>query len=167
VTKLNAAILGTAHDGQPLEAVIKAARKSDKAVFNNAAQAWNHGFYWKSMNPAPGKPSAELTAAIARDFGSPAKLVAALVEAGEKHFGSGWAWLATSKGGALAIAETHDGDTLADGATVPLLTIDVWEHAYYLDRKNERPAYLKAVSKLLDWGFASEQYAGRRWTYPG
>ena len=112
-------------------------------------------------------PDAELAVAIERDFGSVATLEAQLAERGAGHFASGWVWLA-SRDGRLTIEETHDGDTLADSPFNPLLVIDLWEHAYYLDRQNLRPDYLKAViGELLDWSFAAANFArGTSWTYP-
>ncbi|MDP3674594.1 MAG: superoxide dismutase [Novosphingobium sp.] len=169
IDKTNKAAEAMAMAEASLEEIIAAAkRKGDKPAFDNAAQAWNHGFYWHSLSPAGGKPQGELAAAIDRDFGSLDKLSQDLKARGEKHFASGWVWLA-EKGGKLSIEETHDGDTLALGDKKPLLTIDLWEHAYYLDHKNERPKYLAAViGGLLDWEFATRNFAAvGMWTYPG
>lgn len=152
-----------------LEEIIAAAKKKgNKPAFDNAAQAWNHGFYWHSLTPKGGTPTGELAAAIERDFGSLAKLSAELAAHGEKHFASGWVWLAAANG-KLSVEETHDGDTLALGPKKPLLTIDLWEHAYYLDHKNERPKYLEAViGGHLAWDFAARNFAsGETWKYPG
>ncbi|MFC4294224.1 superoxide dismutase [Novosphingobium tardum] len=168
VTKTNDAIAGTELETAPLEQIIKAAKdKGDKPLFNNSAQTWNHGFYWHSLSPSAQTPSGELADAVARDFGSHEEFAKALQEKGEKHFGSGWVWLA-STGGKLSIEESHDAETLALGDALPLLVIDVWEHAYYLDHKNERPKYLKAViGQHLNWEFAAANLAsGKRWTYP-
>ena len=167
VDKTNAATKGTDHADKPLEQIIAAARAGDKKLFNNAAQAWNHGFYWHSLSPEQTAPEGDLAAAIDCTFGSLDHLKAELATRGADHFASGWVWLA-SDGSALSIEETHDGDTLADAGKLPLLVIDVWEHAYYLDRKNERPKYLEAVTgELLNWDFAAENFArGNRWTYP-
>jgi Fe-Mn family superoxide dismutase len=159
--------LGMAEAG--LDEIIAAVeRKDDKPAYNNAAQAWNHGFYWHSLTSDSAKPSGELADAIDRDFGSLRALIDELKARGEKHFASGWVWLAAS-GGKLSVEETHDGDTLAIGDKRPLLTIDLWEHAYYLDHKNERPKYLKAVlGKLLNWEFAASNLAAsENWKYPG
>lgn len=168
VEKVNEAITGTPNADKPLEAIVAAARGQDQSLFNNAAQAWNHGFYWNSLTPDAGEPEGELADALARDFGSVDEAVVQFVDRGTKHFASGWVWLAAD-GGKLSIEETHDGDTLGDGSgKTPLLVIDLWEHAYYLDRKNERPRYLEAVTRnLLNWRFAASQLAGERWTYPG
>lgn len=165
--KANAAIEGTELEGKPLEDVIAAARGSDQGLFNNAAQSWNHGFYWHSLSPQSQEPSGDLAAGIDAAFGSLADLKAKLVERGTGHFSNGWVWL-VSKGGALSIEETHDGDTFADRDAVPLLTIDLWEHAYYLDYQNVRPDYLKhVVEERLNWSFAAENLArGSAWKYP-
>jgi len=167
IDKTNAAIAGTGLDGQPLEAVIADARGGDKGLFNNAAQSWNHGFFWHSLAPSSEGPSGELGDMIDKAFGSLADLNAKLAEKGTGHFASGWVWLA-EKNGALSIEETHDGDTLADSGFNPLLTIDLWEHAYYLDHQNARPSYLKAViENHLNWDFAADNLArGSAWTYP-
>ena len=169
IDKTNEAAKAMGLADAPLEDIIAAAKKAgDKPAFNNAAQAWNHGFYWHSLSPAGGKPGGALGEAITRDFGSLAKLCAELQTRGEKHFASGWVWLALVEG-KLTIEETRDGKTLALGAKKPLLTIDVWEHAYYLDYKNERPKYLKAViADHLNWEFAASNLAAMEtWKYPG
>ena len=165
--KTNAAIAGTDLDGKPLEDVVRAARGGNQGLFNNAAQSWNHGFYWHSLCAAETSASEELSSMIDDAFGSIDELKKQLQERGAGHFASGWVWLA-EKGGLLSIEETHDGDTLADQGVNPLLTIDVWEHAYYLDHQNARPKYLEAVvTDRLNWAFASENLArGATWTYP-
>jgi Fe-Mn family superoxide dismutase len=165
--KTNAAIAGTDLDGEDLETVIARARGTDQGLFNNAAQSWNHGFYWHSLSPQTQHPGEDLAAKIDAAFGSFDALKDKLADRGAGHFASGWVWLA-EKGGALSIEETHDGDTLADSGFNPLLTIDVWEHAYYLDHQNQRPAYLKAViGEHLNWEFAAENLArGSAWRYP-
>ena len=168
IDKTNAAIDGTDLADKSLEDGVAAARGSNQGLFNNAAQSWNHGFYWHSMAPEGGSPSDELASLIDDAFGSLDDLKAKLAERGAGHFASGWVWLA-EKGGKLSLEETHDGDTLADQDFNPLLTIDVWEHAYYLDHQNKRPEYLDQVIKgKLNWGFASENLArGETWKYPG
>ncbi len=167
IDKTNSAIEGTAHADKALEDVIAAARGSDQGLFNNSAQSWNHGFYWHSMAAEETSPSDELVSMIKDAFGSVDKLKEELKSRGAGHFASGWVWLA-EKGGKLSIEETHDGDTLADSDFNPLLTVDVWEHAYYLDHQNKRPAYLDAVvGDKLNWSFASENLArGETWVYP-
>jgi Fe-Mn family superoxide dismutase len=165
--KTNAAIEGTAHADASLEDVIAAARGANQGLFNNAAQSYNHGFYWHSLAADTTTASDELTAMIDAAFGSTDDLKAKLADRGLGHFASGWVWLA-EKNGKLSIEETHDGDTLADSDFNPLLVIDLWEHAYYLDHQNKRPAYLDAViNQKLNWAFASDNLArGTTWKYP-
>ena len=167
IDKTNAAIEGTDLAEADLETVIAKARGSNQGLFNNAAQSWNHGFYWHSMAESETSASDELKAMIDEAFGSIDALKKALADRGAAHFASGWVWLA-EKDGKLSIEETHDGDTLADKDFNPLLTIDVWEHAYYLDHQNARPKYLEAViGSKLNWSFASENLArGTTWQYP-
>lgn len=168
VDKTNAAIDGTDLAGASLEQIIAAAdAKGDKGQFNNAAQSWNHAFYWNSMSPDAATPTGELAAAIDAAFGSLDKLKAELAAQGTAHFASGWVWL-VSRGGKLAVEQTHDAATFATGDAKPLLVIDLWEHAYYLDHKNLRPDYLKVViEKHLNWTFAAENLAREgTWTYP-
>ncbi|RVQ67089.1 superoxide dismutase [Croceicoccus ponticola] len=169
VDKTNAAIEGTDLADASLESIIAAAdEKGDKGLFNNSAQSWNHAFYWHSMAPSNDGPSGELKTAIETAFGSVDALAEKLQSAGAGHFASGWVWLAADGDGKLSIEETHDAGTLAIGGKNPLLTLDVWEHAYYLDHKNVRPDYLKAVTtKHINWDFAAENYArGSIWSYP-
>ena len=168
IDKTNAAVEGTDNAGKSLEEVIAAARGTSQGLFNNAAQSWNHGFYWHSLSPSGGSPSGDLASKIDAAFGSLDALTTKLAERGTNHFASGWVWLA-DRGGQLTIEETHDGDTLADSGFNPLLTIDVWEHAYYLDYQNVRPDYLKAVlDGHLNWEFAAENLArASAWKYPG
>ena len=167
IDKTNAAVEGTEMANDDLETVVAKARGSNQGLFNNAAQSWNHGFYWNSLAPESGNPSEELKSMIDDAFGSVDELKKQLKERGAGHFASGWVWL-VEKGGKLAVGETHDGDTFADQDANPLLTIDVWEHAYYLDHQNARPAYLEAViENKLNWSFASENLArGTTWKYP-
>jgi superoxide dismutase, Fe-Mn family len=168
VKKTNAAIADTPLADAALEAIIQHADDNkDHKLFNQAAQVWNHGFYWHSLSPKPGKPDEALSAAIERDHGSLEALLTNLSEMAIAHFGSGWVWLAMHDG-AVVIEETHDASTMATGSAVPLLVIDVWEHAYYLDRRNLRDAYVKSVTeKLLNWDFANNNFAnGTVWAYP-
>lgn len=167
IDKTNAAIAGTDMESDPLETVISKARGSNQGLFNNAAQSWNHGFYWHSLCESSGNPSDELASMIDQAFGSPEELAKQLKDRGAGHFSNGWVWL-VERGGKLEIAETHDGDTMADQDCNPLLVIDLWEHAYYLDHQNLRPAYLEAiVDQKLNWSFAAENLLrGSTWTYP-
>ena len=168
IDKTNAAVEGTQHEGKALEEVIAAARGSDQGLFNNSGQSWNHGFYWHSLCPEAKSPSGDLSGKIDEAFGSFDELKSKLSSRGAGHFASGWVWL-VDRGGKLAIEETHDGDTLADQDMNPLLTIDLWEHAYYLDHQNARPSYLESViENHLNWDFAADNLArGRTWKYPG
>jgi len=152
-------IAGTALEGQPLDAIVKAAagKPEQVAIFNNAAQVWNHDFYWNSLSPkGGGAPGAALRERIEAAFGSVAELRTAFLAASAAQFGSGWVWLAQERsGGKLAVLKTGNADTPLTSAThVPLAVVDVWEHAYYIDYRNRRADYAAAVfDKLLDWGF--------------
>ncbi|MFK4873884.1 MULTISPECIES: superoxide dismutase [unclassified Novosphingobium] len=165
VDKLNAAIDGTDNAGKSVEEITKSA---SGPLFNNAAQTWNHGFYWHSLTGEKTAPSEALLAAIESDFGSLDALLEALSNEAVNHFSNGWAWLVV-EGGKLKVISTHDADSALVKGVNPLLTVDVWEHAYYIDQMNKRPAYVKAVlENLLNWQFASENFdRGTPWTYPG
>jgi len=160
VDTLNKLVQGTKYADMKLEEVVRATAGAsdakDKQLFNNAGQVWNHDFYWRSLTPAKTQPSGKLDSAIAAAFGSKDELIAQLAEAGKTQFGSGWAWLA-SKDGKLSIEKTPNAETpMAKGVNC-LLTVDVWEHAYYLDYQNARPKYLEAVlGKIINWEFAAE-----------
>jgi Fe-Mn family superoxide dismutase len=145
---------------------------SKKKVFNNAAQAWNHAFFWNSMSPEKQSPSGDLAAAIEADFGGLDKLKEAFVTEGVGHFASGWVWLVV-EGGKLKVISTHDaGETLPRPGATPLLVCDVWEHAYYLDHQNNRKGFLEAwFDTLANWSLAASQLAaangsGELWAYP-
>lgn len=169
VDKTNAAIAGGDLADASLEQIIEAAQaKGDKGLFNNAAQSWNHAFYWNSLTPESAEPTGALAEAIDGAFGSLDRLREELAAQGAAHFASGWVWL-VERDGKLAVEQTHDAATFATGDAKPLLVIDLWEHAYYLDHKNLRPEHLKAViDRHLNWTFAAENL-GRdgNWTYPG
>jgi Fe-Mn family superoxide dismutase len=168
VEKTNAAIAGTELDGKPLEDVIASAiADHNKGLFNNSAQAWNHGFYWNSLSPAAAAPEGDLAEAIEASFGSLDALKDELVVQGTAHFASGWVWLVESEG-KLSVEQTHDAASYGDLSGHPLLVIDLWEHAYYLDHKNVRPDYLKhVVADHLNWDFAAENLSrGDLWAYP-
>jgi Fe-Mn family superoxide dismutase len=160
-TNLGKLIAGTPWAGASLEEVILASAglPDKKPVFNNAAQAWNHNLYWQSLSPTPSSPSPALAAAIARDFTTQGALEAELSKAAVGQFGSGWAWLVLD-GGKLKVVATSNADNPLAGGAVPLLVIDVWEHAYYLDDQNRRADYVEGVvHKLLNWGNASRRFA--------
>ena len=168
VDKVNAAIEGTPLANAPIERIIEESSAADNTkLANSAGQTWNHGFYWHSLSPAPEAPSGQLADAIVRDFGSLDKLLEALAKEAIDHFASGWAWL-VAEGEALKVISTHDGGCPITGSANPLLTIDVWEHAYYLDVQSKRPKYVQAVvNGCLNWAFAAENYArGTPWVYP-
>jgi Fe-Mn family superoxide dismutase len=168
VKKTNALTKLTPLDGKSLEEIIAGAREeSDMELYNQAAQVWNHGFYWSSMSPDKVAPSAKLEDAITSVFGSFADFKTALKKEATGHFGSGWAWV-VAEGGAIFIETTHDAETMACANSIPLLVIDLWEHAYYLDHQNERKAYVESVvDSLLNWEFASANFASERpWNYP-
>ena len=158
VKTLNTLVEGTDYRGKKLEEVVcrSAVDAKAEAIFHNAAQAWNHGFYWMSMAPrGGGEPKGKLKTALVRDFGGTREFCAAFSKAADGLFGSGWAWLVADKGGKLGILVTADADTPIVHGQRPLLTIDVWEHAYYLDYQNRRPDYVTAwLDKLVNWRFA-------------
>jgi Fe-Mn family superoxide dismutase len=162
VKTLNELVAGTKFADMKLEDIVRATGNSEdaneKKIFNNAGQVWNHDFYWRSLTPKQSKPSGALKAAI-EEFGGEEKLIKDIAEAGKTQFGSGWAWL-VSKNGRLAVEKTPNAiDPMSKGVNA-LLTVDVWEHAYYLDYQNERPKYLEAVlGKLINWDFAAENLA--------
>ncbi len=132
-------------------------------LFNNAAQVWNHTFYWNSMSPSGGgAPSGDLAQAINAAFGSFDAFQAEFGAAAGGRFGSGWAWLVTDAAGKLSIVTTPNAETpLTDDGVTPLLTCDVWEHAYYVDYRNDRGGYVKAWWNLANWDFAAKNYANR------
>jgi superoxide dismutase, Fe-Mn family len=162
VNNYNGAVKGTELDSKSLDEVIKAiAGDASKAgLFNNVAQAWNHTFYWHCMKPnGGGTPTGELAQKIEADFGSFAQFVEAFKNAGATQFGSGWAWLVLD-GDTLKVTKTPNADNPLTRDQVPLLTMDVWEHAYYLDYQNKRPAYIDDfLGKLVNWDFVAENLA--------
>lgn len=155
--KLKAAIGDTPEAEHSLERLVK---ESSGSTFNLAAQVWNHDFYWRSLSPdGGGEPQGELATAVNDAFGSFDSLRSSLKEAAAGHFGSGWAWLVAGTDGRLQVTSTHDADNPIRYEQTPLLTIDVWEHAYYLDVKNDRGKYLdRVLDNLLNWKFAAENY---------
>jgi Fe-Mn family superoxide dismutase len=149
VDNLNRLTAGTEYEGKTLEDVIRTAQGG---VFNNAAQVWNHSFYWNCLSPTGGgEPAGVLAEALAGAFGSIAEFRDKFTQTAVTTFGSGWAWLVRNPDGSLAVESTSNaGNPLTAGKT-PLLTCDVWEHAYYIDYRNARPAYLEAFWNLVDW----------------
>jgi len=161
VDNLNKLIAGTDLAEKSLVEIVRAsAGQSDKAaIFNNSAQVWNHTFYWNSLSPKSTSPSKDLSERIEKDLGGMAKLKEQFAAAAMGQFGSGWAWLVVD-GGALKITKTPNAETPITTGAKPLLTLDVWEHAYYLDFQNRRADYVAAVlDKLLNWEFASQNLA--------
>ena len=162
VNNLNPLVIGTPLADQPLEAVIKAtANQADQtAIFNNAAQVWNHTFYWNSLRPkGGGKPSGALAELIEKSFGGFDPFKTEFAKAATSQFGSGWAWL-VKDGDKLMVTRTGNADTPIAHGQQPLLTIDVWEHAYYLDYQNRRADYVAAVlDNLINWDFAAQNLA--------
>ena len=173
VDKVNDAVKDGPLASASLEDIVKAAsEQGNKPLYNNAAQAWTHGFYWNSLSPAKQAPSRALADAIGQAFGSIEALSDELAKQGTAHFASGWVWL-IARGSALTVEQTHDAETFAPNASNggearPVLVIDLWEHAYYLDHKNVRPDYLKQViANHLAWDFASRNFeTSDIWTYP-
>lgn len=162
VDNLNKAIAGTDLADKPLVEIVRATSgKADKAaIFNNSAQVWNHTFYWNSLSPKSTSPSKDLADRIEKDLGGMAKFKEQLSAAALGQFGSGWAWLVLDAG-VLKVTKTPNAETPITTAARPLLTLDVWEHAYYLDYQNKRADYVAAVlDKLLNWEFASANLAG-------
>ncbi len=162
VTTLNNLVKDTPLADKSLEEIIKAVAgdSSKTAIFNNAAQVWNHTFYWHSMKPGGGgKPSGAVAAKIDSDLGGYDKFVEDFKTAGATQFGSGWAWLVLD-GGKLKITKTPNAENPMTGGATPLLTMDVWEHAYYIDFRNARPKYMETfLEHLVNWDFVNENLA--------
>ena len=157
VTNLNNLVKGTEFEGQTLEEVVKA---SSGGIFNNAAQIWNHTFYWNSLSPnGGGKPTGALLAAIEKSFGSFEAFQEKFTQTAVTTFGSGWAWLVKTASGKLELVSTSNAATPLTTDATPLLTCDVWEHAYYIDYRNARPQYVSAFWNLVNWEFAAKNFA--------
>lgn len=153
VDKLNGLIEGTEFASASLEEIIK---QASGGIFNNGAQVWNHSFYWQCLSPdGGGEPNDELASAITQAFGSVEQFKTLFSESATNNFGSGWTWLVKHPDGALAIINTGNaGNPLTQGSQ-PLLTCDVWEHAYYIDYRNARPKYIEAFWRLVNWDFVA------------
>ncbi|WP_298636000.1 Fe-Mn family superoxide dismutase [uncultured Umboniibacter sp.] len=157
VTKLNGLIDGTDFAGKDLETIVKS---SSAGVFNNAAQIWNHTFYWNSMSPnGGGEPTGALADAISAKWGSFEDFKVAFNDMAVNNFGSSWTWLVKNTDGSLEIVNTSNAATPITGDAKPLFTVDLWEHAYYIDFRNVRPNYLAAFWSLINWEFASANFA--------
>ncbi|WBA80344.1 superoxide dismutase [Fe] [Endozoicomonas sp. GU-1] len=156
VVKLNGLVEGTELENKSLEEIIKT---SEGGIFNNAAQVWNHTFYWNCLSPNGGdKPSGELAAAIDNAFGSYDEFVAKFSDMAVNNFGSSWTWLVKNTDGSLEIVNTSNAGTPITGDQKPLLTCDLWEHAYYIDYRNVRPDYLKGFWALVNWEFVAANF---------
>lgn len=158
VAKLNGLVEGTDLAEKSLEEIIKT---SEGGIFNNAAQIWNHTFYWNCLAPnAGGQPSGDLAAAIDAKFGSFAEFQAQLNDKAVNNFGSSWTWLVKKADGSLELVNTSNAGTpLTEEGTTPLLTVDLWEHAYYIDYRNVRPNYLNGFWALVNWEFVAKNFA--------
>lgn len=155
IAKLNNGIKGTEYADKSLEEIVQHATGP---VFNNAAQAWNHAFYWQCLSPKGGKARGDIVEAITRRFHSLERFETEFSTTANGHFGSGWIWLVLDKDGKLHITSTHDADTPLRHGQTPLLTCDVWEHAYYIDYRNVRPDYVKSFWNIVNWDFVNEQF---------
>jgi superoxide dismutase, Fe-Mn family len=157
VTNLNKLVAGTEFERMSLEEIIK---KASGGVFNNAAQVFNHTFFWNCMTPGGSdQPTGRLATAIVQKFGSFDEFRKKFIETAVTQFGSGWGWLVKTADGTLALEQTSNaGNPITSGKT-PLLTCDVWEHAYYIDYRNRRPDFVEAFFKLVNWRFVEENFA--------
>ncbi len=157
VTNLNNLIPGTEFENMSLEEIVM---KASGGVFNNAAQVWNHTFFWNGLSPTGGgAPTGELAAAIEQTFGSFAAFKEAFAKTAVTTFGSGWAWLVKNSDGSLELVSTSNAGTPLTSGKRPLLTCDVWEHAYYIDYRNLRPKFVEAFWNLVNWEFVAANYA--------
>jgi len=159
VTNLNNLIPGTQYENLSLEDIIMTA---SGGIFNNAAQVWNHSFYWNCLTPPTGVtgPTGTLATAIDQTFGSLAEFKLKFSQSAATNFGSGWTWLVKNFDGTLEIVNTSNAACPLTQGKKPLLTVDVWEHAYYIDYRNARPKYLEEIWKAINWGFVERNYAG-------
>ena len=163
VDKTNGALAENDLEGANLTTVIKRAKEmGNQGLFNNSAQVWNHSFFWMCLAPEGStKPSEKLQAMIDNDFGSTDKLLEKLQEESAGHFASGWGWLVLNNG-KLEVTSLHDADSPVAHGMTPLFTVDVWEHAYYIDYRNARPDYLKSVlHNIVNWDFVSQNLDGQ------
>lgn len=157
VTNLNNLIKGTEFESASLEEIVK---KASGGLFNNAAQVWNHTFYWNGLKPkGGGAPSGKLAEAIQAKWGSFDKFKEEFTKSGLGNFGSGWTWLVKKPDGAVDIVNTSNAATPLTGADKPLLTCDVWEHAYYVDYRNARAKYIESFWSLVNWDFAAANFS--------
>lgn len=162
IDKLNSLTEGTEFENAPLDEVVK---KSSGGVFNNGAQAWNHAFFWHCMSPdGGGEPDGALAKAVDEQFGSAGEMRKKFTETATTVFGSGWTWLVKNQDGSLDIAKSQgaaDNPVSWDKGQTPLLGLDMWEHAYYIDRRNDKGAYLKAFFEVVNWDFVGQNLEGK------
>ena len=159
ITNLNGLIAGTENESKSVEEIIKSAEPG--GLFNNSAQAYNHTFYWFGLAPSKGEsnaPSGSIADAINTKFGDFETFKSQFSDLGVKHFGSGWAWLVKNISGELEMKGMHDADTPIKTGDTPLLALDVWEHAYYIDYRNKRPDYISAFWQLVNWDFVEQRF---------
>ncbi len=157
VTNLNNLVPGTEFEGASIEELVM---RTSGGIFNNAAQVWNHTFYWNSLSPnGGGEAEGDLAAAINAKFGSFAEFKAAFTKCAVTTFGSGWAWLVKNADGSLELVSSSNAACPLTSGQTPLLTCDVWEHAYYIDYRNARPKYLEAFWSLVNWDFAAKNFS--------
>jgi len=157
VDKLNGQVEGSEYAGKSLEDIIKS---SSGGLFNNAAQVWNHTFYWNCLSPnGGGEPKGAVADAINKKFGSFDKFKEEFTNSAIGNFASGWTWLVKTADGGVDIVNTDDAETpLTNDSIIPILTVDVWEHAYYIDYRNARPKYMEAFWKLVNWDFVAKNF---------
>jgi Fe-Mn family superoxide dismutase len=159
ISKLNELAADSDYLTMPIEDIIQ---RADNGLFNNAAQAYNHTFYWYGMREfdagnTDNQPAGQVAAALQEAFGDFAKFKSTFTDTAVKHFGSGWAWLLKTKAGKLEVKGMHDADTPVKDGDQPLLALDVWEHAYYIDYRNKRPDYITAFWQVINWDFVEQQ----------
>jgi Fe-Mn family superoxide dismutase len=158
VTNLNNLVPGTEFENASLEEIVK---NASGGIFNNAAQVWNHTFYWNCFSPqGGGEPEGALADAIKEGFGSFGEFKKQFAKSATTNFGSGWTWLVKNSAGKLEIVNTSNAANPMSEGMIPLLTVDVWEHAYYIDYRNARPKYLEGVWAIIDWEFVAANYSG-------
>ena len=158
VETANTLIAGTEFEKLPIEEII---RRSSGKIFNNAAQVWNHDFFWQCLTPQSKAPADALDKALSKSFGSLDEFKSTFTKTAVETFGSGWAWLVRDKDGSLKIVSTSNADTPVRSGQTPLLTCDVWEHAYYIDYRNERPKFLEHFWQIVNWDFVARNLDAR------
>lgn len=157
VDKLNKFIKDTRYEKMSLREIILTSKEEDKKIYNNAAQVWNHTFFWNCMSPQTKAPSNTLSGVLTRAFGSIDEFMAKFSKEAEEQFGSGYAWLVQRPDGGMVIRALPNARSPLNDGDIPLLTLDVWEHAYYLDYKNERPRFIKNFWNLVNWEFVESE----------